>query len=208
MLKRLIPILLALTVLLTACGQEAPPTMSAADVQGTAVSAAWTVVAMTQQAIPTNTPVPPTETPSPTLPPTFTLPAPPTSSVPTLDPFAVAPTSTTSSNPCYKPLNVGEAGPRKRVRIENKSGGKITTISLNLWTPNAHGQCGALAYYNILNNATQIVELPYGNWYAYAWIEYKGGTTSNSEGSFVVPLAGDDLFSLVVGKESINFKGP
>lgn len=205
MLQRIIPILLALTVLLTACGPEAPPTMSAADVQGTAVSAAWTVVAMTQQAIPTNTP---TETPSPTPPPTFTLPPPPTLSIPTLDPFAVTPTSTPASNPCYMPLNIGEAGPRKRVRIENRSGGKITTISLNLWKPNAHAQCGVLAYYNILNNATQIIELPYGSWYAYAWIEHKGGATSNSEGSFEVPRGGDDLFNLIVGKESINFKGP
>ena len=56
MLKKILPILIALVVLLTACAPQAAPTMSPADVQGTAVAAAWTMVAATQAAIPTNTP--------------------------------------------------------------------------------------------------------------------------------------------------------
>ena len=59
--------------MLSACGPEPEPTMSAADVQGTAVAAAWTMVAETQAAIPTATPIPPTETPLPTALPTNTI---------------------------------------------------------------------------------------------------------------------------------------
>ncbi len=87
MLKKILPILLALTVLLTACGSQGTPTMAPADVEGTAVAAAWTVVAMTQAAIPTATQLPPTETPSPTPLPTFT--AEPLI-VPTLEPLTSA----------------------------------------------------------------------------------------------------------------------
>ncbi|HLA86949.1 MAG TPA: hypothetical protein VJL10_02910, partial [Anaerolineales bacterium] len=64
MLKKLLPVLLAITILLTACGPQGTPTLAPAEVEGTAVAAAWTIVAMTQLAIPTATPVPPTETPS------------------------------------------------------------------------------------------------------------------------------------------------
>ena len=121
MLKKILPILLALTILLTACGAQGTPTMAPADVQNTAVAAAWTVVAMTQAAIPTATPLPPTETPSPTPLPTFT--AEPLI-VPTLEPLQplVLPTATSAPsdpNNCLKPLNVAEAGAITPMRIEN-----------------------------------------------------------------------------------------
>jgi len=45
MIKKILPILLALSVLLTACGAKGTPTMAPADVEGTAVSSAWTMVA-------------------------------------------------------------------------------------------------------------------------------------------------------------------
>ena len=93
MLKKILPILLALTILLTACAPQGTPTMAPADVQNTAVAAAWTMVAMTQAAIPTATPLPPTETPSPTPLPTFT--AEPLI-IPTLEPL-ILPTATSGS---------------------------------------------------------------------------------------------------------------
>src|SRR5258706_15806878 len=72
MFKRTYPVLLGLALLLAACGPQGTPTMAAVNVQNTAGAAAWTMVAATQQAIPTATPLPPTGTPSPTPPPTFT----------------------------------------------------------------------------------------------------------------------------------------
>ena len=57
----------------SACGAEpAPPTIAAVDVQNTAVAGAFTIVAQTQAAIPTATPLPPTETPTQTPLPTNT----------------------------------------------------------------------------------------------------------------------------------------
>lgn len=89
MIKKIIPTLALLAVILSACGgQPAEPTLSPEQVQGTAISAALTMVAMTQAAIPTNTPLPPTEAPSPTPLPTYTpFPS------PILD-FAFLPTAT------------------------------------------------------------------------------------------------------------------
>ena len=54
-MKKLLTIMLASILLLSACGPEPEPTMSAEEVQGTAVAAAWTMVAETQAAIPTAT---------------------------------------------------------------------------------------------------------------------------------------------------------
>ena len=77
---RSIWIVTMVAVLLAACGGREPavPTISVEAVQGTAVSAALTIVAQTQAAIPTNTPIPPTETPTSTPAPTDTPVIPPT----------------------------------------------------------------------------------------------------------------------------------
>jgi len=204
MMKRILPILLALTVLLTACGgAEGTPTMAPADVEGTAVSAAWTMVAATQMAIPTATPLPPTETPSPTPLPTFTALA--LSTLPSVLPTAT--TAASNPNSCLHPLDLGAAGKLVRVRIENESGGTLSPISLNLWTPNAFGECGALSY-NIGINGKQIVELPVGSWFAFAYINLKNGTQSTASGNFVIPQGSDDLLKLVVGKDVVSLKGP
>jgi hypothetical protein len=199
MLKRVLPILLGLAMLLAACGPDEPPTMAPADVQNTAVAAAWTMVAATQQAIPTATPLPPTETPSPTPPPTFTPLA-----LPTLPETLPTATQAAATGDCLGPLNMAEAGPTVKVRIENDSGGQMT-ISLNLYTKNLFGQCGALSY-NIAKNEKKIVSLPKGLWWAYAWIT-AGNSSSTSSCSFELRVADEDLIRLIVGKESCRAIG-
>ena len=206
MLKRIFPILLILAVFLTACGAQGTPTMAPVDVQNTAVSAAWTMVAATQLANPTATPLPPTETPSPTSLPTFTpvslevLPTLPVVSLPTATVAAAA------SN-CLKPLNMGEAGETSPIRIENFSGGTLTSVSLNLIEgSNKFGQCGAISVSNIGPNATKTLQLPKGNWFVYAWITYKDGTSGNASGNFTLNIGYEDLVSLVVKKEVISAK--
>lgn len=212
MLKSIVPILLVLAVLLTACGAETTPTVNPADVQGTAVAAAWTMVAMTQQSIPTATQLPPTETPSPTPLPTFTPPplaSSGTPGTPTQNIFVGAATSTSaSSDTCIKTLNKAEAGPTKRVRIENTSGG-IANLSLNLTQKNAFGQCGALQYPNIGKNVKFIIEIPNGSWWAYAWITLPGGNSSTAEGSFYFgPSDATELNRLVIEENIIRLVGP
>jgi hypothetical protein len=200
MFKRISIILLGGALLLTACGAQEPPTMAPADVNNTAVAAAQTMVAQTQAAIPTNTPIPPTETPSPTLPPTFTLPPPPTLEQ-LLPPTA---TQAVASDPdsCIKPLNVAEAGPLKRIRIENATDGSVN-FSLNLWTPNDFGQCGALSY-TLQKGGKVNVSVPVGSYYGYAWITHKNGSTSTASGSWVINIGYDDLISVVIGNEVVK----
>lgn len=193
MLKKLFPVLLALAILLTACGPQGTPTMTSADVQGTAVSAAWTMVAMTQLAIPTSTP---TETPSPTPPPTFTaLPLPTLESTP-----LVFPTATQAADNCSKPLNIGEAGPQSGVRFENQTGGTVN-LSLNLRT-NAFAQCGSLSYF-LGKNEKLVVSLPKGEYFAYAWITYSNSSTGNSSGSVNNRVGDNHQFRVVIKKDTI-----
>ena len=206
MSKRTIPVLLALAVLLAACGPQATPTMNPADVQGTAVAAAWTMVAATQAAIPTATPLPPTAAPSPTTLPTFTA-MPLTTSLSTAIPTVTRPAAA-STNDCLSPLDFGAAGPTSPVRIENESGGTIFSISLNLYERNAFGECGAMAVTNIPKNQSETVQLPKGKWFAYAWINYANGSASTASGSFELKPASDDLTRLVVRPDVILAKGP
>ena len=194
MFRKIFPVLLALAIFLTACGPQGTPTMSAEDVQGTAVSSAWTMVAMTQLAIPTNTP---TETPSPTPLPTFTpLPSPTLESTPLALPTATTASASGSDN-CVKPLNIGAAGPQSEVRFENQTEGTVT-LSLNLST-NAFGECGSLSY-NLGKNEKLVLSLPKGVYFAWAWITFKNGSTGTASGS-VNNRVGDDHQSRVLIKK-------
>lgn len=79
-----------LVLLASACAPQAAPTMNPADVQQTAQAAAFTLVAETQLAMPTSTPLPPTATN--TVPPTLTAPP-----LPTLDTQGTPMTPTTGA---------------------------------------------------------------------------------------------------------------
>jgi hypothetical protein len=55
----------------------------------------------------------------------------------------------------------------------------------------------------------EIVEIPSGSWFAYAWITLKGGSSSESTGSFYLgPSKTTDLLRLVIRKDSIALIGP
>ncbi len=81
-MKRLIPIVLALSIFLSSCGgatgdltaplaeEETTPTMSVEEIRATADVLVYEMLTQTAIAMPTNTPLPPTATP---LPPTVTL---------------------------------------------------------------------------------------------------------------------------------------
>jgi len=190
MSKKILPILLGLTILLAACGPLTLPTMSPADAQGTAVAATLTSIATTQAAIPTSTLPPPTETANPT---------------PTLEP-TISPTATTVSDPnnCTKALNVGEAGLLKNVRIENENKSTVN-LSLNLYTPNSFGQCGALSY--TLKGGTKMsIQIPTGSWSAYSWVL---DPPSNGSVNFIIGTSkSKDLLRIVIRKDVIAWVGP
>lgn len=203
-MNRLIYLSVLAALLLAACGAPTAPTLSPAEVQGTAFAAASTMVAMTEAAIPTATPLPPTNTPTATLAVTNTVPPLPTSATLALPP-TLAPTRATGGNDtCIKPLNMGEAGPTSPIVIHNQSGGSLN-LSLNLWKPNPFGQCGAISYANVGKGATISVGLPGGEWFAYAWITLKGGS-SEASGSFTIQQGFTDKQNLIIEKDVILLK--
>ena len=209
MLKRIAFILFASAMFLAACGsaQPAAPTIDPAGIPLTAAAAAETIVALTSAAQPPTPLPPPTEAPSPIPLPTFTpdpLFFPPTDALPTFPP---TPTQGSSSTNCAGPLDMGAAGPTKKIRIENTTTGRAT-VSLNLWTPNLFGQCGSLSY--IVNKGEKVkIDIPNGSWYAYAWIDYGGTKSSTAEGSFYLgPSKTDDLLRLLIKKDVFGLIGP
>ena len=207
MIKKIIPVLALFAVFVAACGgQPAEPTLSPEEVQGTAISAAVTMVAQTQAAVPTNTPLPPTETPSPTPLPTFTaLPS------PTPD-FALLPTATQAASSggggtCDSILNLAEAGPQSNIRLENDSGGTASVL-IYMYNPNLFGQCGSMPSnpYTINKNGTLVVSLPKGNYYVWAYITYSDGDTSTAEGYFINKVGDNHLFPLRIKPDIIVSK--
>ncbi|MCZ2126908.1 MAG: hypothetical protein LC099_03945 [Anaerolineales bacterium] len=186
-MKKIIPVLVLLAIFATACGSKTPavPTMSVEDIQGTAIGVAFTMVAETQAAIPTNTPIPPTETPLPTLPPTLT-PLP----LPTLEPTSVAilPTATSSSgnDKCGGLLNIKEAGPLTNVRFDNQSG-YVAQLAFFMYAPNEFAQCGSYYGNGMIiqpGGSSGAIALPAGNYYAYAWLTKDGKPVKGVEGYF------------------------
>lgn len=134
-------ILLTLILLISACS-SAPTTLdlSGEDMQSTAIAVAFTVVAETQAALPTNT-LPPTETPLPTD--TNTPESSPTTTV-TLTPEL--PTATaTSSDPCNQPLTSWNV-PTASFTIVNETQPK-GQILLLMSARTSHGECGWLPIY-------------------------------------------------------------
>jgi len=158
-MKKLLIIIFASAFLISACGPEPEPTMSAGDVQGTAVAAAWTMVAETQAAIPTATPIPPTNTPEPTPIPTNTI-AP--LELPTQPPVVVQPTATTASSggdDCDHILASDAAGPTSPIRIVNETKAPMNVSLYLAKTP--FGECGYRGYSIPKNNSISI-EFPQG----------------------------------------------
>lgn len=132
-------------LLVGACAPQAAPTVNPVDVQHTAEAAAFTMVAQTEQALPTSTP---TEMPSTTPAATETL-----IPSPTVDPLLATMTFTTtptqsitggnSLDLCNKPLTEW-SGPSADLAMinETKPEGKVV---LSLYVVAERGECGYLA---------------------------------------------------------------
>jgi hypothetical protein len=172
-----------LALLLSACGS--PAAVDPAQVQASVEAAVGTTVAMTRAASATDTPAPlPTDTPVPSPIPTL---------FPTLDPSGGFPTavdltatSQGGQGSCIHPLDMGQAGPGHATLIKNETAGPVN-ISLNLYQPNAFGQCGSISYGNLSKNGSVTAELPAGYWYAYAWGRSKDNNFTASLSFFVQP---------------------
>jgi hypothetical protein len=191
-----------LILLVSACAPQAAATASPVDVQHTAEAAAFTMVAQTQQAIPTNSPIPPTEAASPTPLPTSTpIPLPTTdpllataTNLPgTLPPATVRPAATSdtsASDNCNKALTAWD-GPTASLGLVNETRPRGTII-LSLYVVTDLGECGYL---------TDLSRGPVGQYSAGAFVEGKQdfkvfGGFRITEGSWRITVRNDKILAL------------
>lgn len=200
-----------LILLIGACAPKSAPTASPVDVQHTAEAAAFTMVAQTQESVPTNTPVPPTDTATPTIPATLTPIVSPTlenlltatTSLPTttglnasvpatsIPATSVPSSSSTSGNDnCNKPLTAWQ-GPTATFTVinETKPEGKII---LSLYVVTDQGECGYLA---------DLSRGPVGMYSAGAFVEGKKdfkvfGGFRVTEGEWKITVRNDKIIAL------------
>jgi hypothetical protein len=196
-----------LVLVLSACAPEAAPTANPEDIQNTAEAGAFTMVAETQAALPTNTPIPPTNTASPTLPAT-TTPIPQvtgdgtagTSGTATLLPtIGAAATSApqqpssgsgSSADDCNKTLTSWE-GPTANFSIANETNPQ-GQIVLSLYVVTPQGECGYLA---------DLSSGPVGTYSAGAFVDGKKdfkvfGGFQIQEGNWKIVVKNDKIIAL------------
>jgi len=182
----------------TACGAPPAPTMSAADVQFTAVAAAFTIVAETQAAIPTATPLPPSETPTVTPPPTNTPAELPTLAV-SLTP--VPPTS--GGDPCdNRQLSSAPNGRPTKLAIINTTKIDIT-VSVYLNETADKGECGWWTFNLGRKGNTVRDSLVQGCYNIWAWSQ-DGKVNANGSGC----PNNNDKWSFEISAQNIKFVGP
>lgn len=188
---------------MSACGAKPVPTANPADIAGTAQAAAFTMIAQTQAAVPTNTLPPPTETASPTLPPTNTPVALPTQN--TLITLASPTTASASSgDPCATRQLAPKKGKKTIIRIWNNTKTPIT-VSIYLNETEGHQECGYRSY-NLGRNADVVItDLVYGCYNLWAWnTSGKPNFNSNGYGCINNP----DKWTFEIRTSSIKFTGP
>jgi len=204
-MKRIIfPALITIFALvLNACGAEAVPTMNPVDVQNTAVSAAFTLVAQTQAAIPTATPPPPTETPTQTPLPTETLPPLPTSNVALASPPASV--STSSGDPCdTRILSWSPKGKETKIQIVNLTKASVT-VSLYLNETKDHFECGYRSYSLGSRGDVTISDLVQGCYNLWAFnSDPKVRVNASGYGCINNP----DKWTFQITQDNIKFVGP
>ena len=171
--KSLLTIITLAVLLLSACGAKAIPTIDPSEVQASAIAAANTMVAMTQASLPTETPVPPTDTPTDTPQPTPTIPPLPTTNPVSNSPVLPAPTAVTSSGSggaCSGPIKASKGEILANITINNKTNvllGASLYLKQNIW-----GDCGFWSSpAGIPPHSSSTISLPASNscYYVTAW---------------------------------------
>jgi hypothetical protein len=198
-MKKVLPLILVITVLLTACGAKATPTIDAASVQASAVAMAFTMSAQTQVAMPTATLVPP----SPTA--TFAPPPSPTAfALPTFP--VVLPTATSgssSANPCSVPLAKNPTGRTTTLRIVNENKAGVNGSICLSKTP--FGEFGVIGV-SLSRNQDTILTVPQGCYSAYFWVnDPKKPSTAQGYG---LCMNNTDKWTMVIRQDNVVLKGP
>ncbi len=154
---------IVIALIVSACGTEAVPTVDPADIQKTAVAAAFTAVAGTQTALPTATPAA-----TATLTPMFVATL---LSIPTLE-ATLTPTPEGSSGVadlCVNtPLPVSLTGRTIKIRVDNPTKSTIM-VSFYLQQGSPQGVCGYRGYSLAAGQSLVINNLVEGCYSVWAW---------------------------------------
>lgn len=209
-MKRFIPIILVLSILLSSCGaiadlgtpaETATPTISVEEIRETADAMVYDMLTQTAVAMPTNTPLPPTETPLPPTPTaTFTLvPTVVQDITPTVEGAETAATPTTaavvvptntqttssSAFPCQdKPLTSWDV-PSVNMQVTNTVKDTTANVFLCIVTEYDAG------YISI--PAGSSASVPYGLYTATAWVTGETGGKSFNDTIFFEVKSSDGL---------------
>ena len=160
-MKKVLPLILGLAVLLVACGPKATPTMDAASVNATALAMAYTMSAQTQAAIPTAT--------ATTLP-TATFTPPPTATImsfPTLASTATKPPA--GEGPCWHSMMPDPPGRKFIARIWNTNKAPVSG-NVCLYQDRSGNKVTGVVGISLGRNADTILSLPQGCYSAFFWI--------------------------------------
>jgi len=157
---------LTIVLLISGCGAQPAPTAAPIDFQGTVAAAAFTVIAETQAAIPTATPIPPTATVTNTPLPTPTFIPPPSTAI-TSTPGSSG--SSGGSDPCVnKTLPNTLQGDPIRIRLNNSTKAKLSvTVYLNQTGPQS--VCGYRSYSIDPQQSIVLNDLVEGCYTIWAW---------------------------------------
>jgi hypothetical protein len=194
--------ILLISAFVSACGAPATPTINAVDVQNTAMAAALTLVAQTQAAIPTATPLPPTATPTATLAPTDTAVSLPTLAA-TFTPIAQVPQTTV--DPCS--TRVLAASPKGRetiINIVNTVRAQVT-VSLYLNETASWGECGYRSYILGPRDNVVITDLVQGCYNLWAFNSDPKNLVNASGGGCI---NNPDKWTFEISPDKIKFSGP
>lgn len=186
---------LIIILVLTACGSATPvPQISVLDAQNTAIALAWTNVALTQAALPTSTPIPPTNTPEPTFTPFPTVPAPT---------FAPPPTSAapTQGVDCNQPIPLPVKGTTTQVKFVNRSKG-TAVLSFGMNEKNEYNECGIFSF-TIPAGTAPVVQVLTGCYWAFAYIN--GAKTSTAKSPTSICIDASKTWGITITEEVIGF---
>jgi len=165
----ILSLVLMVTLIISACGAreaQATPTLNSFDLQSTAAVLAFTIVAETQAALPTATPLPPTETPTNTPVPTMTFPPLPASGL-TLTPVPNG--NSGGGDPCInKVMPASLQGKTIKIRINNTTKAALA-LSVYLNQTTSQSQCGYRTYTVEPGQAVVINDLVEGCYTLWAW---------------------------------------
>jgi hypothetical protein len=190
----IVSILIVIT--LTACG-SAEPTMSTEDLANTAVADAWIAITQTQAALPTATPVLPTNTPEatatlfPTLPP-----------LPTLAPATVAAGPTTDV--CNQIPIEAPSGPTTTVEFKNQSQGQVN-LSFGMNRPNELGECFTYSFSLGMGDVVTAKVLT-GCYWGFAWITASEPSNARSGDSLLCLPDSLPTYHVLITKETITLQ--